>query len=933
MSGISGQRLRPPVRTVLFTVLALGLAGCMKPSEDKLAEIVRGHVAAGKFKDATLELRSYLQDKPQSAQAHFLLGQVFVRTGNWVEGERELQRAVERGHPQSEALPALIDAKLLLDKADEVIRLYGEKALGAGADLQTKALLAKAYLMKAEPAKAQALLSQVLQADPKHILAQVLQLRSRSGTAISEVTRQEIQALAQSNPQEPEVQVLYGDAISSSNPDAAIAAYQQALQVQPTHLRANTSLIGLLLFKGEGARARARAAAFRKALPAHGLPVFYDGLSAFIVEDYVAARESFQLLMRGATISPRVALLAGTTEARLGNLPQAENLLNKAMSAMPNEPQVRHELARVQMRQGNPTRAITTLEPLLSAADPSATPAAVWTLAGQAHSIAGDFKRADLAFDNARLGRPDKSQQGTDHARSLMMRGDVEGGLRELRTLAERESDSIDADAALAAALTSKGDFPGALKALDVAAEKRPNTPLLDMMRAHALSGLNDRTGMVQALNLALRKDATYLPAIERLAALDLAAGKVEVAKTRFKSLLAREPRSVAALLAMADITRSEGGNPKDAGAWLEKAVAVNPREPRTWMAAVNHQMRRSDVSSALNWAQRASTALPDDTDLSLRLGEIQMSAGDTEQALATLSRLVGLKPNVASIRLAYTRALMMAKKYTPARAQMSRALELDPELPGAVAVNVALTLAEGKPDQAMKVAQAFQQQHPKSGQGLWLISEVHGRLNQAKEAVAAGQQALALQPSSESALRLLGLLTMHGEVAQANALLQSWIKDHPNDGLFHGQAAVWADARGNATLAETLYRRALELTPENPVALNNLAYFLVRQDKVQEALPLALQATQRGPDVATFLDTLGRAQAAAGDKVNALKTQLKAVELAPRNNDFRLELARRFIASGEMKKAKNELERLSDLAAQFKHQDEVQKLLRQTGG
>ncbi len=932
MSGTPGLRLLP---TVLASIVALGLAGCMKPNEDKLVDTVRAQIAAGKLKDATLELRSYLQDKPQSAQAHFLLGQVFVKSGNWVEGERELQRALERGHSLAEALPALMDVKLLLEKTDEVLRLFSEKALSPAAGLQSKVQLAKAYLIKADVPKAQALLAQVLQAEPNQALAQVLQLRSRgaAGAGAAEDMRKEALALALRHPQEPEAQVLAGDAIAGSDPDSAMAAYQKALQLQPTNLRAHTALIGLLLFKGEGPRARAQAKAFRQALPAHGLPVFYDGLSAFIVEDFPAARESFQLLMRGPGLNPRVALLAGTTEARLGNLPQAENLLSKALSAMPGEPQVRHELARVQLRQGNAARAITTLEPLLAVADAKATPAAVWTLAGQAHSIAGDFKRADAAFENARRSRPDNAAISTDQARSLMMRGDVEGGMRELRALAERDSSGIDAESALAAAMTSKGDFAGALKALDQAAEKRPNTPLVDMMRANALGGLRDSNGVAQALNLALRKEATFLPAIERLAGMDMAAGRVDAAKNRFKALLAREPRSVPALLAMADIARAEGGSAKDAAGWLDKAVAVNPREARTWLAAVTHQTRHNDLASALNWAQRGATALPDDADLALRLGELQMAVGDTEQALVTLSRLVGLKPNVAPIRMAYTRALMAGKKYAPARAQLVRALELDPDVPGGAAVNVSLHLLEGKPDLAMKVAKAYQEQHPKSGLGWWLISEVHSRSKETKEALAAARQAVAAQPSSEAALRLVGLLTANGEVAEAGKLVQSWIKDHPNDALFHGQAAVWADARGNVPLAESLYRKALVLTPDNPVALNNLAYFLVRNDKVQEALPMAQEAVRRAPDVATFLDTLGRAHAAAGDKSSALKSQLKAVELAPRNNDFRLELARRFIASGEMKKAKNELERLSDLAAQFKQQDEVQKLLRQTGG
>ncbi len=140
----------------------------------------------------------------------------------------------------------------------------------------------------------------------------------------------------------------------------------------------------------------------------------------------------------------------------------------------------------------------------------------------------------------------------------------------------------------------------------------------------------------------------------------------------------------------------------------------------------------------------------------------------------------------------------------------------------------------------------------------------------------------------------------------------------------------MWFDTLGDTAKAGSLYRRSLELSPNNPVALNNMAFYMVKNQEAKQALPLVQRAVAQAPEVASFHDTLARVQLALGNQQQALAAQLKAIDLSPRSDDLRLELSRIYLANNDKTKARNELSRLSDLGAKFGRQAEVQKLLRQ---
>jgi cellulose synthase operon protein C len=920
------------VQAVWVASAVLGLAGCSKLDEPALAAQISKHLAAGKSKDALIELRSFLQDNPHSARARFLLGQTLAQSGNWAEAERELERALERGHAEAEVLPALIDLKLQQDKVAEVIQNFGtRKVRDPVAAQKVRGLLVTAYMLKPDLAAAERELNEAmrLEVDNPALLVWQERLALAKGTPMAQV-REHAQSLAQRFADNAEVQTLLGDALGDTDREAAIAAYKKALAIEPRSARVHGALIGQYLLAGATDAAREQAAVFHKTVPGNGSAVYYQGITAFQAGDFRMARDWLQLLLRAGSTNPNTLLMAGASELSLGNLSLAESHLAKAMQTAPDAIAPRYYQAVLQLRQGQPARAVAVLQPVLIKPG-NEVPADVLALAAQAFSQVGDFKSADLAFKRARALQPENPKARTDYARSLMMRGDLQGGLRELREAAS-DKDSVEADLALASSLLTGKDVPGALKALDAAAEKRPNTPTVDMLRARALDAQGDKAGAKRTYELALIKDAKFLPAVEQLSLLDLRAGRPDLAQERYRAVLARDPRSAYAMMILADLARASGGSETDAAVWVEKAVSANPRDAQVWLAAMSHQSKRRDENINLNWAQRAAAAVPDDPLIIARLGATQLEAGDAEQSLVTINRLVASKPNVAAFRLQAAQALTATKKYSAARSQLTRAIELEPQLFAAHRASALLYMLENKPDQALQAAQEQQAQHPQSALAWWLLSEVHDRRGEAPAAIETARKGLALAPSSESALRLLNLKALRGAPGEALAFAQVWLQDHADDATFVANAAVVTDRLGDATAAQALYRKAVALSPNSPIALNNLAYFLTSTN-APEGLVLAQRAVQMAPGEAAFHDTLARALAANGQNAEALVEQTRAVELAPKANELRLELARLQLSAGDKKKARSELSRLSDLGPTFSRQSEVQKLLKEAGG
>jgi tetratricopeptide (TPR) repeat protein len=108
----------------------------------------------------------------------------------------------------------------------------------------------------------------------------------------------------------------------------------------------------------------------------------------------------------------------------------------------------------------------------------------------------------------------------------------------------------------------------------------------------------------------------------------------------------------------------------------------------------------------------------------------------------------------------------------------------------------------------------------------------------------------------------------------RAAELDKAWSQPLVNSGNVHA-------ARGDWAKAENSYRQALRRQADDAGAMNNLAWVLLRQDQLADALLWAERATVLDPQP-TILDTLAEVHLARGDWAAAAPVVARALALQP---------------------------------------------------
>jgi uncharacterized protein (TIGR03790 family) len=123
-------------------------------------------------------------------------------------------------------------------------------------------------------------------------------------------------------------------------------------------------------------------------------------------------------------------------------------------------------------------------------------------------------------------------------------------------------------------------------------------------------------------------------------------------------------------------------------------------------------------------------------------------------------------------------------------------------------------------------------------------------------------------------------------------------------------------------------YRRMLAVSPNEPIALNNLAYGLaVRKHQPAEALPYAERAMSLAPRSPTLADTLAWVRHLLGRDSDAAPLLTAAVKALPGNAEVRLHAAVVYAALGRLEPAAAELKEALRLDPSLAKSDEVKAL------
>ena len=914
------------VHRIAALALTLSLAACGTDDPDALVASAKAYIAKRDYTAATIQAKNALQKNPDHREARYVLGLASLEAGDVVAAELNLKKAIELGYASDEVQVALARTLLAKGQSAALVKQFGETKLSAPkAQADLMAIVGTAELQRGRRAVAQAGFQQALGLDATNAYAHLGLARVAAAEQDWKRSSEAVEAALAAAPLSIEALILKADLLAfQGQNEAATKAYKAAIEAYPGAIAARMGLIGHLMQQRAIEPAAAELAALEKLAPKDPRTFFTKATLLVEQRKWKEAREALQHVLKVLPEHVPTLTMAGLAAFETGAHAEAESHLRRALFNAPQALAAKRILAATHLRMGQNELAMTETRELLEKApdDPK-----ILALAGEVQLANGDVAGAARHYERAKSLVPDSARLQTRLAQIRFASGEANKGVAELQAAAALSNEEYQADLALIAIHLRQRQAEKALEAVQSLEKKQPNNPLTHNLRGSALLLKKDYAKARASFERAIQLNPTYVPAVSHLARLDLRDKKPEVAKQRYEAVLKKEPNNEQALLGLAVLMRVTGAPQAEVEKVLKRSITANPASSSARLALVNYYLRLPDPKAALAAAQEASAALPNDPSVVAVLGTAQLAAGESRQAIATITRLVEMQPKAPQALIMLAQAHLRADQPDEAIKALRAALALQPDLGSAHRDIAAIYLRTGRAEQAIKEARSMQTANPKQPLGYALEGELY--LAQKKWDAAERVYRAASKKFDNPALaaRTYSVLHEAGKKNEASAFADQWIAAHPKDAYLLNYLGEQDIAAKRYESAVKRYESARQRAPENPLILNNLAW-VKHQLKQPTARQDAERALELAPENAVVMDTLGVILVDSGEQDRGLELLGSAAERAPQAYNIRLNFAKALVKAKRKDAARKELEALAKLDSRNPIQQQAAKLL-----
>jgi tetratricopeptide (TPR) repeat protein len=406
--------------------------------------------------------------------------------------------------------------------------------------------------------------------------------------------------------------------------------------------------------------------------------------------------------------------------------------------------------------------------------------------------------------------------------------------------------------------------------------------------RAYALlGGMQAGSGQfveaTRSFERSLAQDSTHSEVWRALARTREEAEDAEGARAAYARALEVDEDDIEAAFRLG-MLEARAGHFGTADTLLAQVYEANPFTPgvlatRAWIA--EHQDRRSD---AVRLYEEHLKLFPADRAVRQRLLGLLISSGDTDGAIEIAKALRAENPRDFEAGRLLTSLYVQAGKSDEA---LKTALALRKEHPGLIdagALAVSVLDQMKRPRDAQKEADALTNEIPADYRA-WLVAAEAWAYQEAADKPSAEadkryERAIAQMPDSVGARLEVGRsLGRTKRYARSEAVLKQGLDQSPENARLWLELAFAYERRGDVEQAETAGRKAVQLDPENPIALNFLGYLYADHERhLDQSVPLIEKALSRDPGNPYYLDSLGWAYFRLGRLPEAAKALEQAL-------------------------------------------------------
>jgi tetratricopeptide (TPR) repeat protein len=356
------------------------------------------------------------------------------------------------------------------------------------------------------------------------------------------------------------------------------------------------------------------------------------------------------------------------------------------------------------------------------------------------------------------------------------------------------------------------------------------------------------------------------------------AAGAVE----SLQSALKNDPNSAVAHYQLG-MAYSHQRDLRHAEAEWREAVRIKPEMTEAQRLIAGLEISRGEVDAVTQTAEQIIQSQPYSPDgyLIRSLAEVARqryaaAEKDAEEARSRAPQSSAPYYQLGNVQLAQ-------KHFPDAEKFYQQALDKDPSSSESLSGLMNTYVAQKEFDKAIAAANAQIAKSPNTSNFYDLLATAlfDGKKDYAG-AEAALRKAIALDKNNIDALEKLGKVqAQQGSLDQALSTYLQASQDNPSEIRFRILAGELYEAKQNWDQAKAMYQKALSLTPDDPLASNNLAYVLLQQGgNVDVAMGMAQTARRGMPNSPNAADTLGWAYYHKGIYQSAISQFQEALRL-----------------------------------------------------
>jgi len=700
-----------------FLIPAL-LTGCNRDPnvrKQKFLESGNRYRDKGKFREAAIQYANAIQVDPRFAEAHYQLGETYLKLKDYNRAYQELSRTVDLtpdNYPAHVELADLLIAARDLKQAQSHLDILRQKQPNSP---DTHLAWANLYAAQDNLGSALQEMQKAIAADPSrpdsYLSLALLQLRAK----LPDQAEINFKKAAEIGPRNMNAQLALGGFYQSRNrmPEAE-QQFKHAIGVDPTDPAPRAAYVRLLVAEGKRQDVEPFLRQTKSDIPDNSEGYRMLGDFYFANGELDKATSEYSILYGEHPKDLQVKKNYVQLLILKNRLDEATKLNNEVLKANPKDVDALDYRGQIQLQQSDAAAAVDSLQQALKN---DSNNAVVHYHLGRAFDLQHNEQQAESEWREAVGLRPDLTDAQRALATLELRRGDFDALSRTVQQIISAAPTAPDGYLLRALAKMNRQRFSDAEQDMRKAAEVAPSSPApyVQMGNLHQLQ--KQYADALKFYQQALDKDSGSTEALQGMMNTYIAMKQLDQAIAAARAQIAKSPNS---------------------GFYDLLGTAL---------------FQKKDFSGADGAFRKAVDLDKNNSDALLKLAQTQAAEGSASQALATYQQSIKDHPREISFYILAGMLYESQNNFDRARAMYQQALNIQPDNPLA-SNNLAYLMLQqgGNVDVAMAMAQTARRGMPDSPQAADTLGWAYFQKGVYRSAIDMFQESLRLNEKAGAA-------------------------------------------------------------------------------------------------------------------------------------------------------------------------------------